>query len=84
MGGMIAQCVALNHPGRTASLVSIMSSTGRPGLPPAKPEAIVADLAQEAHPYTAKNLNDTMKELAAQVDQALLDLNRQVDQAMGK
>ncbi len=40
MGGMIAQLVALNHPGKTKSLTSIMSSTGRPGLPPAKPEAM--------------------------------------------
>ena len=30
------------HPDRTASLVSIMSSSGRPGLPPAKPEAMMA------------------------------------------
>ncbi|MEQ1865090.1 MAG: alpha/beta hydrolase [Micropepsaceae bacterium] len=40
MGGMIAQLVALNHPKRTVSLTSIMSTTGRPGLPPAKPEAM--------------------------------------------
>ena len=45
MGGMIAQLVALGHPGRTASLVSIMSSTGRPGLPPGKPEAMRALMA---------------------------------------
>jgi len=29
MGGMIAQTVAINHPGRVRSLVSIMSTTGR-------------------------------------------------------
>jgi pimeloyl-ACP methyl ester carboxylesterase len=40
MGGMIAQLVALNHPEKTLSLTSIMSSTGRPGLPPGKPEAM--------------------------------------------
>jgi pimeloyl-ACP methyl ester carboxylesterase len=40
MGGMIAQLVAHNHPGKTRSLTSIMSSTGRPGLPPGKPEAM--------------------------------------------
>jgi pimeloyl-ACP methyl ester carboxylesterase len=34
MGGMIAQLVAINHPDRTKSLTSIMSTTGRPGLPP--------------------------------------------------
>jgi pimeloyl-ACP methyl ester carboxylesterase len=40
MGGMIAQMVAANHPEKTLSLVSIMSATGNPGLPPAKPEAM--------------------------------------------
>jgi pimeloyl-ACP methyl ester carboxylesterase len=40
MGGMIAQLVAINHPARTRSMTSIMSTTGRPGLPPAKPEAM--------------------------------------------
>jgi pimeloyl-ACP methyl ester carboxylesterase len=35
MGGMIAQLIAINHPGRVDSLVSIMSTTGswRVGLP---------------------------------------------------
>ncbi len=40
MGGMIAQLVALDHPSKTRSLTSIMSTTGRPGLPPGKPEAM--------------------------------------------
>ena len=40
MGGMIAQMVAANHPHKTLSLTSIMSSTGNPALPPAKPEAM--------------------------------------------
>jgi pimeloyl-ACP methyl ester carboxylesterase len=40
MGGMIAQMLAAEHPGRVLSLTSIMSSTGNPGLPPAKPEAM--------------------------------------------
>jgi pimeloyl-ACP methyl ester carboxylesterase len=40
MGGMIAQLVAANHPERTLSLTSIMSTTGNPSLPPAKPEAM--------------------------------------------
>ena len=50
MGGMIAQLVALNYRDRTASLVSIMSSTGRPGLPPGKPEAFRALTAIPASP----------------------------------
>ena len=33
MGGMIAQLMAINHPARTKSLTSIMSTTGRRDLP---------------------------------------------------
>lgn len=40
MGGMIAQLVAADYPDRVLSLTSIMSSTGNPGLPPSKPEAM--------------------------------------------
>ncbi|HXW84053.1 MAG TPA: alpha/beta hydrolase [Candidatus Binataceae bacterium] len=40
MGGMIGQLVAANHPGKTISFTSIMSSTGNPELPQAKPEAM--------------------------------------------
>ncbi len=40
MGGMIAQQLAVAHAPRVRSLVSIMSSTGRPGLPRAKPQAM--------------------------------------------
>src|SRR6476619_6542923 len=42
MGGMIAQIVAAKYPNRVRSLGSIMSSSGDPGLPPAKPEAMNA------------------------------------------
>ncbi len=38
MGGMIAQIVAAKHGSRARSMVSIMSTTGRPGLPQAAPE----------------------------------------------
>lgn len=40
MGGMIAQLVAVNHPERTLSLTSIMSTTGNPEVPQGKPEAM--------------------------------------------
>jgi len=40
MGGMIAQTLAIEHPARVRSLTSIMSTTGQPGLPQAKPEAM--------------------------------------------
>jgi pimeloyl-ACP methyl ester carboxylesterase len=38
MGGMIAQLMAANHPERVATLTSIMSSSGRAGLPGPAPE----------------------------------------------
>lgn len=38
MGGMIAQLLAARHPGRVLSLTSIMSSSGRRGLPGARGE----------------------------------------------
>jgi pimeloyl-ACP methyl ester carboxylesterase len=42
MGGMIAQTVAIEHPECVLTLTSIMSTTGNPDLPPAKPEAMSA------------------------------------------
>ena len=45
MGGMIAQHLAMAHPNRVFSLVSIMSSTGNPDLPGPTPEAIAALVA---------------------------------------
>lgn len=38
MGGMIAQLIAVNHPERVLSMTSVMSSSGRPGLPGPDPE----------------------------------------------
>jgi pimeloyl-ACP methyl ester carboxylesterase len=38
MGGMIVQTVAVRHPARVRSLTSIMSTTGNPAVPPARPE----------------------------------------------
>jgi pimeloyl-ACP methyl ester carboxylesterase len=40
MGGMIAQTIAIRHPRRVRSLISIMSTTGNPSLPPATPAAM--------------------------------------------
>ena len=42
MGGMIVQAMAINRPERLLSMTSIMSTTGNPELPPAKPEAMQA------------------------------------------
>ena len=52
MGGMIAQLVALNHPEKARSLISIFSSTGDPSLPRATPEAQAALVSQP--PSTAR------------------------------
>jgi pimeloyl-ACP methyl ester carboxylesterase len=40
MGGMIAQMLAARHPAKVLSLVSVMSTTGNPAVPPATPEAL--------------------------------------------
>jgi len=50
MGGMIAQIVAAKFPQRTRSLVSIMSTSGRRGLPMGKPEAMAMLSAQPEGP----------------------------------
>lgn len=53
MGGMIGQVLAATHGGRLLSLVSVMSSSGRPGLPGPTPEAsasLAAETDAEATP----------------------------------
>lgn len=50
MGGMIAQVVAAKHGSRARSLVSIMSSTNRPGLPQAAPDFMAALVTPPASP----------------------------------
>lgn len=52
MGGMIAQLLSLNHPEKVASLVSIMSTTGNPGLPAATPAAQAVLLRPRPSPQT--------------------------------
>lgn len=48
MGGMIVQLMAIEHPERLLTMTSIMSTTGNPDLPPARPEAQKALLEQPA------------------------------------
>ncbi|PKN35932.1 MAG: alpha/beta hydrolase [Deltaproteobacteria bacterium HGW-Deltaproteobacteria-19] len=60
MGGMIAQVISYRHPDRVRSLTSIMSTTGNPGLPQGKPEAIAAVVAPapvEREAYVEHNVN---------------------------
>lgn len=45
MGGMIAQTLAIEHPERVATLVSVMSTTGEPDVGRSTPEALAALLA---------------------------------------
>lgn len=52
MGGMIAQLVAIRHPGRALSLTSIMSTTGHPMLPRPHPEAAAVLSQRRANPRT--------------------------------
>jgi pimeloyl-ACP methyl ester carboxylesterase len=40
MGGAIAQTLAIEHPKRLRTMTTIMSTSGEPGLPPPKPEAL--------------------------------------------
>jgi len=90
MGGMIAQIVALNYPAKVRSLTSIMSSTGRPGLPPGKPEAMAAlttapaNLERETRIAHAMKIWRTIGSIAPyDIDDAELRLvaEREVDRA---
>jgi len=65
MGGMIAQLVAIRHPKKAASLVSIMSTTARPGLPSARPEAMQALMAGPASPSREDRLAVAMRSVRA-------------------
>jgi pimeloyl-ACP methyl ester carboxylesterase len=60
MGGMIAQTVAIEHPARTLSLISIMSSTGDPEVSMPTPEAgavLLAPPPTEREAYLDSSIN---------------------------
>jgi pimeloyl-ACP methyl ester carboxylesterase len=61
MGGMIGQIVAARYAARTRSLVSIYSSSGRPGLPQGKPEALAMLSAQPEGPAREQLVKHGMK-----------------------
>ncbi|HLK25671.1 MAG TPA: alpha/beta hydrolase [Caulobacteraceae bacterium] len=61
MGGMIAQVFAANHPQRTLSLTSIMSSSGNPGLPTGTPAAMAALMARPMDPGDADFISESVK-----------------------
>jgi len=60
MGGMIAQEFAVNHPARTLSLTSIMSSTGNPDLPQPTPAAMETLNARPSNPSDPNFIADTV------------------------
>ncbi len=55
MGGMIAQHVAMGWPGRVASLISVMSSTGNPALP-RPPAEVIARLRAAPESGSAEDI----------------------------
>ncbi|SHG74486.1 alpha/beta fold hydrolase [Massilia sp. CF038] len=59
MGGMIAQQMAALYPDRVLSLTSIMSSTGRRGLPGPTPAARAALLRRPADPANLESVIDS-------------------------
>ncbi len=65
MGGAIAQLVALNHPERALSLVSIMSTAGRRDVAEPKPEALAALTAVPASPSRADRLKTAIAAVKA-------------------
>jgi pimeloyl-ACP methyl ester carboxylesterase len=50
LGGMVAQHLAFSHGDRFVSVASIMSTSGAPGLPAAKPEAMEALTSRPSDP----------------------------------
>lgn len=66
MGGMIAQTVAIRHPSRVLSLISIYSTTGNKDLPPPKPkmmELLLAPAPPEREAYI-EHMVDLFKAMA--------------------
>ena len=60
MGGMIAQALAIRHPQRVLSLISIYSTTGNPRLPQPKPDVMQVLLAPPPEEREA-NIEFTLK-----------------------
>lgn len=61
MGGMIAQLMAIHHPEKCLSMTSIMSTTGRKGLPSAKKEVISHLLSAPASDSMADKLKFSVR-----------------------
>jgi len=61
MGGMIAQLVALDHPEKARSLISIFSTTSDRSLPPSSPEAQAALMTRAPSADRAGVIAHTLK-----------------------
>jgi pimeloyl-ACP methyl ester carboxylesterase len=61
MGGMIAQIVSARHPERVRSMIAIYSTSGRPGLPLGKPEALAMLSAQPEGPTREDKIRHGIK-----------------------
>ncbi|MEU7815964.1 alpha/beta hydrolase [Pseudonocardia sp. NPDC049154] len=62
MGGMIAQLLAIHHPGRVASLCSVMSTTGDREVGQARPEVLAA--LRSGAPRTRAEVVESQVEMA--------------------
>jgi len=61
MGGMIAQLMALRHPQKTRSLISLMSTTSDPSLPRSDPKAQAALMSKPADEDRETVIDHTLK-----------------------
>jgi pimeloyl-ACP methyl ester carboxylesterase len=61
MGGMIAQLMAIRHPGKTRSLISLMSTTSDPSLPRSDPKAQAALMSKPAAEDRETVIEHTLK-----------------------
>ena len=62
MGGMITQELTHRHPGKVRTMTSIMSTSGNPELPPAKPEALAVLMSAPEDPSSRDSILDNLVE----------------------